>query len=110
MQRYPTLQVSLDTIKRARREIGWVNTRPHYCQLIRDVNKVKRKEWCEEQLANKEKFKNVIFCDECTVQLEHHGRLCFRRRLQPRRLKGRSKHPAKIHIWGDICSWSNPNS
>ena len=102
VQKYPTLSVSLNTIKRARRENGWVSTRPHYCQLIRDVNKVKRKEWCEQQLANKEEFRNVIFSDECTVQLDHHSRLCFRRKLQPRRLKGRPKHPAKIHIWGGI--------
>lgn len=73
VQKYPALDVSLNTIKRARRKNGWVNTRPHYCQLIGDVNKVKRKEWCEQQLANKEDFRDVIFCDECTVQLEHHG-------------------------------------
>ena len=97
-----TLKVSLSTIKRARRDNGWLSTHPHYCQLIREVNRVKRKEWCEQQLANNEEFRNVIFSDECTVQLEHHGKLCFRRRSQPRKLKGRPKHPAKIHLWGGI--------
>ena len=111
VEKYPTLKVSLNTIKRVRRENGWVSTRPHYCQLIREANRIKRKEWCEQQLADREDFKNVIFCDECSVQLDHHGRLCFRRKLQPRRLKGRPKHPAKIHIWGGhICLWSNSNS
>ena len=102
VEKYPTLKVSLNTIKRVRRENGWVSTRPHYCQLIREANRIKRKEWCEQQLADREDFKNVIFCDECSVQLDHHGRLCFRQKLQPRRLKGRPKHPAKIHIWGGI--------
>lgn len=36
-QQWPNLQVSLPTIKRIRKNIGWVCTRPHYCQLIRDV-------------------------------------------------------------------------
>ena len=36
-QQWPTLQVSLPTIKRIRQKIGWVSTKPHYCQMIRDV-------------------------------------------------------------------------
>ena len=68
--------VSLATIKRNRQECGWVCTCPHYCQLIRD-DKIKRKEWCQQQLDNDEQFEDVIFTDECTVQLDHHGRLCF---------------------------------
>ena len=39
IERWPTLQVSLPTIKRIRRtQLGWVCTRPHYCQLLRDVS------------------------------------------------------------------------
>ena len=36
-QQWPTLQVSLPTIKRIHQKLGWVCTKPHYCQLIRDV-------------------------------------------------------------------------
>ena len=63
---------------RYRKRLGWTNTRPHYCQLIREANKMKRKEWCERQIQSKEQFGDVMFTDECTVQLDHHGRLCFR--------------------------------
>ena len=42
------------------------------------------------------------FSDECTVQLEQHGRLCFRKQKQPQKLKLRPKHPQKLHIWGAI--------
>ena len=38
LDKWPSLQVSLPTIKRVRREIGWVCTRPHYCQLLRDAS------------------------------------------------------------------------
>ena len=39
-ERWPDLQVSVPTIKRVRKEMGWVCTRPHYCQLLREVSKV----------------------------------------------------------------------
>lgn len=52
----------------------------------------------------KEQFTDVIFTDECTVQLEQHSPVCFRKRLQPRLLKQRVKHPVKIHIWGGISA------
>ena len=32
------LTVSISTVKRVRKEMGWVCTRPHYCQLLRDVS------------------------------------------------------------------------
>jgi len=36
--RWPDVAVSISTIKRVRRLMGWVCTRPHYCQLLRDVS------------------------------------------------------------------------
>lgn len=36
-ERWPDVDVSRPNIRRARKEIGWVCTRPHYCQLIREV-------------------------------------------------------------------------
>jgi len=48
VQKYPDLDVSVSTIKYQRRALGWVSTRPHYCQQIRELNKVKRLVWCRE--------------------------------------------------------------
>ena len=42
VERWPDTQVALSTIKRIRNQIGWVCTRPHYCQLLRDVRKKNR--------------------------------------------------------------------
>lgn len=39
----PDLTVSASTIKRVRREMGWVCTRPHYCQLLCEVCAVRSK-------------------------------------------------------------------
>ena len=36
-ERWPHAEVSTATIKRVQRKLGWVCTRPHYCQLLRDV-------------------------------------------------------------------------
>lgn len=36
--RWPDVEVSISTIKRVRGQMGWVCTRPHYCQLLRDVS------------------------------------------------------------------------
>ena len=44
-ERFPDLDVSIPTIKRVRKQKGWVCIRPHYCQLIRDLNKRKRLLW-----------------------------------------------------------------
>ena len=67
--------------------------------MFLQVDKRKRLIWCKEQQRSKEDFADVIFTDECTVQLEQHNRVCFRKRLQPRTLKQRAKHPIKVHIW-----------
>ena len=34
-KKFPTLTLSLSTVKRARRDLGWVVTSQKYCQLIR---------------------------------------------------------------------------
>ena len=39
-ERWPDLQVSISTIKLTRKEMGWVCTRPHYCQLLHPVSSV----------------------------------------------------------------------
>ena len=36
--KWPDVIVSCPTIRCTRKEIGWVCTRPHYCQVIREVN------------------------------------------------------------------------
>ena len=102
-ERWPELRVSIPTIKRARKyDLGWIRTRPQYCQLVRVVNKQNRLAWCQERIDEKDNFKDVIWSDECSVQLDHHGRLCFRKVKQPRKLKPRPKHPPKVHIWAAI--------
>ena len=102
-EKWPELRVSIPTLKRVRKyDLGWIRTRPKYCQLVRIANKQKRLEWCQERIKEKDNFENVLWSDECSVQLDHHGRLCFRKVKQPRKFKPRPKHPPKVHIWAAI--------
>lgn len=36
-EKWPDVIISKTTIKRERQQLGWVCTRPHYCQLLREV-------------------------------------------------------------------------
>ena len=49
-----------------------------------------------------EQFKDVVFTDESSVQLETHRKRCYCKKLTPRKVKPRPKHPLKVHIWGGI--------
>ena len=90
------------TIARLHSELGWTFTTARYCQAIRDANKEKRVVWVNKCPEAEERFGDVIFTDECTVQLESHRRKSFRKKNTPRKLKYRHKHPPKIHVWAGI--------
>ena len=106
LDKWPSLQISLNTIKRTRKHLGWVATRPKYCQLVREANKVKRLNWCKESEEKGDQFDNVIWTDECSVQLDSHGRLCFRKKLQPRLAAFYQQTKNDFSIYG-ILKWSS---
>lgn len=85
--------ISLRTILRCRTSLGWTFRGSKYCQLIREVNKVKRLEWARLYITESFKptavFSDVIWTDECTVQLESHRRFCCRKRGEPPKNKPR---------------------
>jgi len=69
---------------------------------MREMNQAKRLEFCRKCLEDNEQFDDVIFTDECSDHIEKHAKLCFRRRWEQPKLKGRAKHPFKVHIWAAI--------
>ena len=90
------------TIKRCRKELGRTFLGSRYCQLIREPNKLKRLEFAQKCVTDKETFCDVIWSDETSVQLECHRRHSFRKQGQAPRLKPRPKHPVKVHVWAAI--------
>ena len=101
-EQFPDVKVSERTVARARQELGWVHQTAKYCQLVREANKGVRLEWAQKMIADGEKFDDVIFTDESTFQVEYHARRAYRRLGEPRILRQKPKHPAKVHVWGGI--------
>ena len=82
--------ISIWTIFRCRKELGWTFRGSAYCQLLRNANKIKRLEWAKQYIDEAEDgFEDVIFTDETSVQLETHKRYCFRKKGCPPRNKPR---------------------
>ena len=83
-------RASKQTVLRCRRALGWTYRGSTYCQLICDANKEKCLNWAlKYQGEAKDRFQDVIWMDECTVQLELHRRFCSRKRGQLPRNKPR---------------------
>lgn len=79
------IQISL-TVKRYRASLGWTCHGTRYCQMIREVNKVKCLQFANDCLAKGETFDNIIWTDETSVQLECYQRHCFHKRNQKPKL------------------------
>ena len=83
------------TALKCRTELGWTRHGSVYCQMIREVNKVKQLEWARKN--ERDDFSNAIFSDKTTVQIETR-RLCgMKSGLKPR-YKPRPKHPTKVRV------------
>ena len=102
---YPEVQISISTVKRARKHLGWISKKTTYYALVWEANKEKRLLWCQKRVEeNNLELNDVIFSDESSVQLESHRKTCFHKIGQPSRLCGRPKHPPKVHVWGGISA------
>lgn len=84
------IDISIWTILRCRKNLGWTFRGSAYCQLIRIENKQKRLEWARMYLDEAEDgFDNVIWSDESSIQLESHKRYCCRKKGLPPKNKPR---------------------
>lgn len=71
------LHQHLQSILRCQASHGWTFRGSTYCQLIRAVNKQMHLEWAQQNVNDT--LDNVIWTDECSVQLESHRRFCCRK-------------------------------
>ena len=63
-EQFPDVSVSESTVKRAKRELGWVAKKTRYCALISEVNQEKRVQWCQKQIDDGDlDFENVVWTD-----------------------------------------------
>ena len=80
-------RISKKTVLRCHEDLGWTFRGSAYCQLIHTPNKLKRLEWARTHMLDT--FDDVIWTDECSVQLETHKRFCCRKQGEAPRPKPR---------------------
>ena len=95
-------EVSAATVKKAIKTAGYVNSEPRYCQLIRNANQEKRVDFCNSLIEVNDALDNIIFTDECSVQLHNNKTTSYRRKGMLTPYMGKPKHPLKVHVWGGI--------
>jgi len=99
------IRISTRTINRIRCKLGWQPAHPKYCQIVRDVNKIKRLDFCSKLIKDISLLQKMIFTDESCIQLERHKRVIWRRKGEKlMTLRSRAKYPVKVHVWAGI-SW-----
>lgn len=95
--------ISVPSVNRLRRKLGWVYSSTRYCQMIREENKPKRVAFCTSLKRNFAKLRYLVFTDECSVQLERYKRKSFRMKDEKAIvLCAKAKHPVKVHVWAGI--------
>ncbi|XP_071176442.1 uncharacterized protein [Mytilus edulis] len=77
------INISVATIKRARKSLGWTRSATQYCQMVRHQNKPKRLDHALKCLADNEQFDDVIFTDETTVKIQTTTGRSFRKEGEP---------------------------
>lgn len=90
------------TVRKVIDAVGYTATVPRYGQMIRNENKEKRMDFCRKLIAEKENFDNIIFTDECTVQLHNNKAVVYRKKDSAAPVLPKPKHPLKVHVWGGI--------
>lgn len=94
--------LSKTTVHRVIKEAGYTASAPRYCQMIREVNKVKRVDFCKQLVLDNDNFNDIVFTDECTVQLHDNKVVVYRLRNESATPIPQPKHPLKVHVWGGI--------
>jgi hypothetical protein len=95
-------ELSLSTTKRIISAVGYTSASPRYGQLVRDTNKEKRIHFCQTLVNSNDTLCDIIFTDECSVQLHQNKQVMYRCKDTPRETIPKPKHPLKVHVWGGI--------
>ena len=55
-------------------------------------------------ISNHLELSDVIWTDECSVQLESHQKILYHKRGEPSKMVSRPKHPPKVHVWAGMSA------
>ncbi len=85
------------------KNLGWVQTRTKYYQLIKEPNRVKQLQFCLKCQEERETVNDIICTDKCSVHMKNHARICFCHKWEQAKFKGHSKH-TKCTFWPGFSS------
>ena len=86
-------QFILSTTKRPIEAVGFTASKPGYGQLVREINKVKRVEFCQMLIDTNETFDDVIFSDQSSIQLHQNKTVMYRLKGSLPAALPKPKHP-----------------
>ena len=95
-------RASKSTVRKVIDGAGFTATVPRYDQMVRNVNKEKRVRFAEACIANDDKFNDVIFTNEFSVQLHDNKIAVYRLKDSVAPLIPMPKHPYKVNVWTGI--------
>ena len=86
---------------------GWRKVNTKYCQIVSQINRLKRFIFCSMVKLNNEDYDDAIDIDECTVELRT---TTYKKWNKPKatllrahdRKIGKPKHNMEIHLFGGI--------
>ena len=93
---------SKSKIKELRHRLGWIASKTRYCQMVREANRAKRLDFARKCIETNDQFDDVLWSDECNIQLDHNGVITFHRWWEQCPQKGKPKHPFKVSVWAAI--------
>ena len=96
------VEISMLKTQRLRHKLGWVCSKTKYCQMVRETSRVKRLDHANLCIANEDKFDDIIWSNECNVQLESNGNLTYHCWWETCPQNVKPKHPIKVCIWAAI--------
>ncbi|CAG2247884.1 unnamed protein product [Mytilus edulis] len=70
--------------------------------MVREPNKLKRVLFSKAAIADNDNFDNIIFTDECSVQLHDNKVIIYREKDSVAPVLPKPKHPLKVHVWAGI--------
>ncbi|XP_063762103.1 transposable element Tcb1 transposase [Eleginops maclovinus] len=95
------VQLSVTSVRRARRNLGWKFGKNVFYPVTKDLNRRARLSQAVRWIESGETWHDVLFTDVTTVTLERKPTLCLRRNgLLVDRPK--CKNPVRFHAWGMI--------
>ena len=95
----------MTSIKQPRYKLGWRQTGPGYCQIVRETNRAERLAFAKRCMVSSETFVNVVFTEEITIRLERHGRICFTKKRDASQTNVKSQIPIQgRRLWAGIST------